>query len=218
MRSRFEELLRQLDIELIKMGGLVEMAITKANTALTEQDVDLAHEIISSDDEIDNQEKEIEGLCLKLILRQQPVAQDLRAVSSILKIVTDLERIGDHASDISEITLDLAGKQYIKKLEHISQMASATMKMVTESIDAFVKKDLALARKVIAEDDNVDNLFNAVKEELIDLIKDNSENGDQAIDLIIVAKYFERIGDHAVNVAEWVIFSLTGKHKDNRII
>ena len=212
MRSKFDEQLAELNNHLIEMGGMVEQSITNAKKALVEQDVILAKEIIASDDQIDNKEKEIEGLCLKLLLQQQPVARDLRLVSSVLKMLTDLERIGDHAADISEITLLLADKQYIKKLEHIPQMAEATMYMVTKSIDAFVRKDIELAKKVIDYDDVVDDLFVAIKDELIELINHNAANGDQAIDLVMIAKYFERIGDHATNVAEWVIFSLTGAH------
>ena len=218
MRSRFDEQLNNLHNELIEMGAYVEQAIADATKALIQQDVALAKKIIASDDIVDDKEKEIESLCLKLILQQQPVARDLRLVSAVLKMITDLERIGDHASDISEITLLLAGKQYVKKMEHIPQMAEATMKMVTESIDAFVKNDLKLAREVIASDDIVDDLFGVVKNELIEIIKENADHSDQAIDLIIIAKYFERIGDHATNIAEWVVFSLTGTHKDIRIM
>jgi len=218
MRSRFEEQLVRLNTSLIEMGALVEQAIADANRALIAQDVELAQRIIDSDDVIDNKEKELESLCLKLLLQQQPVARDLRLVSSVLKIITDLERIGDHASDISEMTLLLANSQYISTLEHIPQMATVTMKMVNDSIDAFVHKDLELAKAVIASDDTVDDLFTMVKSDLIELIKQNPDNGDQAIDLIIIAKYFERIGDHATNVAEWVVFSLTGTHKDKKIM
>ena len=213
MRKKLDEQLAEINRALIEMGEIVQRAISDANKALIEQDVDLAQKITAFDDEIDNKEEEIESLCFKLLLQQQPVAQDLRYVSAILKIITDLERIGDHASDISEITILIAGGPYIKKLEHIPQMATATMKMVTESITAFVSKDLRLAREVIAYDDVVDELFNTVKKDLIGLIKDNVDNGDQAIDLIMIAKYFERIGDHATNVAEWAVFSLTGRHK-----
>ena len=218
MRSRFEEQLTQLNNALIEMSAIVEKSIADANKALIEQDTELAREIVAFDDEIDNKEKEIESLCLKIILQQQPVARDLRLVSSVMKIITDLERIGDHASDISELTLLLAGKQYVKKLDHIPQMAEATMKMVTKSIDAYVKKDLELAKEVIASDDIVDDLFITVKNDLIELIKESTDYGDQAIDLIMVAKYFERIGDHATNIAEWVVFSLTGTHKDSKIM
>ena len=218
IRSKFDEELVKLNNALIEMSALVERAIAQAIDALIRQDVTLAQKIIDSDDDIDNKEKEIERQCLTLFLRQQPVASDLRLVSSVLKMLTDIERIGDHASDISEITLMLAGKKYIKKLEHIPQMAEATTKMVADSIESFVKRDIELARSVIGSDDIIDNLFEIVKNDLIDLIKDNGDNGDQAIDLIMIAKYFERIGDHATNVAEWVVFSLTGTHKNRKII
>jgi phosphate transport system protein len=218
MRYKFDEQLQQLNNSLIEMGTFVEKAISDATKALVEQDVDLARKTIDNDDVIDDKEKEIESFCLKLLLQQHPVASDLRLISSVLKIVTDLERIGDHAEDISEITLLLAGKQYIKKLEHIPKMAEATMKMVTQSIEAFVKKDEKLANAVIAYDDVVDNLFTIVKNELIELININADNSDQAIDLIMIAKYFERIGDHAENVAEWIVFSLTGRHKESKIM
>ncbi|MCL2434185.1 MAG: phosphate signaling complex protein PhoU [Clostridia bacterium] len=218
MRIGFDEQLKLLNNSLIEMGGIVEQAIADANHALASQDVELAQKAIDFDDEIDHKEKAIEALCLKIIMQQQPVARDLRLVSSVLKIITDLERIGDHAADISEITIMLAGKPYIKKLEHIPQMAAATMKMVTQSIDAFVRRDLELARKVIADDDIVDNLFTTVRADLVQLIKTSAASSDQVIDLILIAKYFERIGDHAVNVAEWVVFSLTGIHKDTQIM
>ncbi|MCL2512810.1 MAG: phosphate signaling complex protein PhoU [Oscillospiraceae bacterium] len=218
MRLKFDEQLDRLNNLLIEMGWLVEQAIADANKALVEKDVDLAKKVIELDDEVDSREKELDSLCLRLIMQQQPVASDLRFISAILKIITNLERIGDHASDISEITISLAGKQYIKKLEHIPQMADAAIKMVTESIGAFVKKDLDLAREVIASDKFVDNLFETVKNDLILLIKEKADNGDQAIDLMMVAKYFEKIADHATNVAEWVVFSITGTHKDIKIM
>lgn len=218
MRNKFDEQLKRLNNTLIEMGGIVEQSIEVATKALVEQDLNLAQKAIDFDSVIDEKEKEIETLCLKLLLQQQPVASDLRLISSVLKMITDLERIGDQAADISEITILLADKPYIKKMEHIPQMAAATMKMVTESIDAFVKRDLELANKVIEYDDVVDDLFNTVKYDLIALIKENTEDSDQAIDLIMIAKYFERIGDHATNIAEWVVFSLTGTHKDSRIM
>jgi len=212
MRSKFDEQLATLNDSLIGMAGVVERAISDAKEALINRDTALAEKIIASDDEIDNREEEIEDLCLKLILRQQPVASDLRQVSSILKMITDLERIGDHATDISEITLLLAGKEYVTKLEHIPQMAEATMKMVTSSIDAFVKRDLDLAYQVIAYDDVVDDLFVTVRDKLIEMINKNPEHGGQAIDFIMIAKYFERIGDHAVNICEWVEYAITGTY------
>jgi len=219
MRSKFVEQLSQLDNSLIEMGEMVEQAIANADKALIERDTELAQKIIASDNEIDDKEKEIESLCLKLILLQHPVAGDLKLVSAALKMITDLERIGDHASDISELTLLLAKTPYFEKMDIISQMADATMKMVQDSIRAFVRKDLVLANEVIAYDDVVDNLFTKAKNELLELFNNSANmNGDHIIDLIMVAKYFERIGDHATNVAEWVIFSLTGVHKDQKIM
>jgi len=219
MRSKFVEQLSQLDNSLIEMGAMVEQAIANADKALIERDTELAEKIIAYDNEIDDKEKEIESLCLKLILLQHPVAGDLKLVSAALKMITDLERIGDHASDISELTLLLAKTPYFEKMDFISQMADATMKMVSDSIRAFVKKDLVLANEVIAYDDVVDNLFTKAKNELLELFNNSdNRNGDHIIDLIMVAKYFERIGDHATNVAEWVIFSLTGVHKDQKIM
>ena len=213
MRIKFEEQLKQLHDSLIEMGKMVEHAIASADKALLEQNVELAKTIIAFDDEIDAKEKEIEDLCMQIILRHQPVAGDLRLVSAVLKMITDLERIGDHASDISEITMFLADKPYIKKLEHLTQMASAAMKMVSESIKAVVTNDLNLAQQVIASDDIMDDLFITVKNEIIELIKQKTENSDQAIDFLMIAKYFERIGDHAENIAEWVVYTHTGKHK-----
>jgi len=218
MRSKFDEQLEELNDALIEMGLHVKKSIADACKALNEQDVKLATRIISKDDEINQREQEIESFCLQLILQQQPVSGDLRLVSAVLKISTDLERIGDHAADISELAILLSGKQYAKKLAYIPQMAEATIKMVTMSIDAFVKKDLELAEEVIAYDDTVDSLFDTVKGELSERIKSNVDNSDQAIDLILVAKYFERIGDHATNIAEWVVFLLTGMHKDGKIM
>ena len=212
MRNKFDEQLSTLNKKLIEMGAMIENAISQTSFALVNQDVALAKRIIASDNDIDRQERDIEALCLRLLLQQQPVAKDLRLISAALKMITDMERIGDHAEDISELTVLLAGSPYIKKLEHIPQMADATMKMLTDSIDAFVKKDLELAHFVINYDDVVDDLFVTIKNDLIELIREDSANGEQAIDLIMIAKYFERIGDHAVNIAEWVEFSITGKH------
>ena len=212
MRVKFEEQLTLLNNMLIEMGAMIETAIALAIEALIKQDVELAQKAVNYDNEIDQMEKDIEALCLKLLMQQQPVAKDLRLISSALKMITDMERIGDQSADISEITILLANAPYIKKLEHIPQMAKATAKMVTDSIDAFVKKDLVLAREVIDYDDVVDGLFTSVRFDLLDLINEDSSNGDQAMDLLMIAKYFERIGDHAVNIAEWVEFSIVGKH------
>jgi phosphate transport system protein len=212
MRSRFDEQLIKLNDMLIEMGGLIETAISLAAKALSGQDAALDRKAIDFDRDVDQKEKDIEALCLKLLLQQQPVARDLRLISAALKMITDMERIGDQAADISEITLMLAGTSCVKMPEHIPQMARATVKMVTDSVDAFVKKDLQLAESVIAYDDNVDALFNQVKNDLIALIREDKDSGEQAIDLLMVAKYFERIGDHAENIAEWVAFSITGRH------
>ena len=192
---------------------MIEKSIETAIKALVNQDVDLARHAIEADEEIDRQERIIEDLCLKLLLQQQPVAKDLRLISSALKMITDMERIGDHASDISEITIALADQPYIKKLEHIQQMAKETMIMLVGSIEAFVDKDLEKANEVIKRDDVVDDLFDKVKKELIQMIHENADKGEQAADLLMVAKYMERIGDHATNISEWVIFSITGEHK-----
>lgn len=213
MRNRFDRQLGTLNDELIEMGSMIEKSIETAIKALVNQDVDLARNAIEADEEIDRQERIIEDLCLKLLLQQQPVAKDLRLISSALKMITDMERIGDHASDISEITIALADQPYIKKLEHIQQMAKETMIMLVGSIEAFVDKDLEKANEVIKRDDVVDDLFDKVKKELIQMIHENADKGEQAADLLMVAKYMERIGDHATNISEWVIFSITGGHK-----
>lgn len=213
MRNRFDRQLSTLNDELIEMGSMIEKSIETAIKALVNQDVDLARHAIEADEEIDRQERIIEDLCLKLLLQQQPVAKDLRLISSALKMITDMKRIGDHASDISEITIALADQPYIKKLEHIQQMAKETMIMLVGSIEAFVDKDLEKANEVIKRDDVVDDLFDKVKKELIQMIHENADKGEQAADLLMVAKYMERIGDHATNISEWVIFSITGEHK-----
>jgi len=215
MRNRFDKQLDQLNNELIEMGSLIEQAIAMAINALVNKDIDKAQQAIAFDEEINRQEKEIESLCLKLLLQQQPVAKDLRLISSALKMITDMERIGDHASDISEITISMANAPHIKKFDHIQEMAKETTVMVVNSIDAFVKKDIELANKVIQQDDVVDDLFVAIKQELISMIKENPEYAEQATDLLMIGKYFERIGDHATNIAEWVIFSIVGKHEFN---
>ena len=173
---------------------------------------------MESDRQINDQERRIEAHCLKLLLQQQPVATDLRMISTALKMITDMERIGDHAADISEITLRLAADAAVVHTENIMRMAKETIAMVKRSVDAFVQRDLSLAQEVIRQDDVVDALFDKTKEELVALIQEDAEKGRQFIDLVLVAKYFERIGDHAVNIAEWVIFSITGKHKNQRII
>ena len=216
MRNRFDRQLVQLNNELIEMGGMIEKAISDTVKALVNQDIELASNVIEYDEEIDHQEREIEQLCLKLLLQQQPVAKDLRLISAALKMITDMERIGDHATDISEITIELSKESYIKKLDHIQQMAKETMVMLVQSVEAFVNKDMDKARTVIVHDDVVDDLFNKVKAELIAMIHEDVNAGEQASDLLMAAKYFERIGDHATNISEWVIFSRTGQHPDDK--
>ena len=216
MRNRFDRQLVQLNNELIEMGGMIEKAISDTVKALVNQDIELASNVIEYDEEIDHQEREIEQLCLKLLLQQQPVAKDLRLISAALKMITDMERIGDHATDISEITIELSKESYIKKLDHIQQMAKETMVMLVQSVEAFVNKDMDKARAVIAHDDVVDDLFNKVKAELIAMIHEDVNAGEQASDLLMAAKYFERIGDHATNISEWVILSITGQHPDDK--
>lgn len=215
MRNKFDRQLEELNNEMIEMGSMIEKSIGMAIKALVNQDVETANKAIEYDEEIDHKEKEIESICLKLLLQQQPVARDLRQISSALKMITDMERIGDHASDISELTVIMSKSQYIKKLDHIQQMSKETMIMLVKSIEAFVDKDVEKARKVILHDDVVDDLFMLIKRELIELIHQNADNGEQATDLLMVAKYLERIGDHATNISEWVIFSITGNH-DNK--
>ncbi len=212
MRNRFDMQLELLNKSLIEMGALCETAIDCAAKALTEGDRVLAQKAISTDRDVDQKERDIENQCLKLLLQQQPVAKDLRLISAALKMITDMERIGDQAADIAEIVLvgDITAES---NAVHIGEMGRATIQMVTESIDAFVRRDLDLAQSVIAFDDVVDALFNRVKAELIQLINTDIKNGEYAIDLLMIAKYFERIGDHATNIAEWVEFSITGTHR-----
>ena len=211
MRIRFDEQLEQLNKEMINMGTMIEESIGDAVKALMKQDVELAKKVMGGDAEIDRTERKIEDLCLRLLLQQQPVARDLRNISAALKMVTDMERIGDHATDISELAIVLSEKPYVKKLDHIEEMARETMVMLIQSLEAYVEKDLDKAQKVIAHDDVIDDLFEEVKQELIELIRNHADEGEQAVDLLMVTKYFERIGDHATNIAEWVIFSITGQ-------
>lgn len=211
MRNKFEEQLEQLNIELIEMGSLCEQRISDAIKALTTHNMELAKMVMEKDAEIDHKEREIESLCLKMLLQQQPVARDLRLISSALKMITDMERIGDQAADIAEI-VSMANIS-VEDLTNIVGMGEATMKMVTDSIDAYVRKDLELAKRVIDYDDVVDDYFVKIKKELIAFISNSESDGEFAVDLLMIAKYFERIGDHATNIAEWVEFSITGKHK-----
>ena len=212
MRNRFDEQLFELNREIIEMGALCEEAISNAVKALVTGDVVLAGSIKEKDNAIDQKERDIENRCMKLLLHQQPVARDLRTISAAMKLITDMERIGDQADDIAEIVVFLDG-HIVENMELIEEMAQETIKMVTNSVDAFVKKDIALAQQVIEQDDIVDDYFLRVKCGIISLITEQAVNGEVALDLLMISKYFERIGDHATNIAEWVIYSITGMHK-----
>lgn len=218
MRENFIKELENLNNELIEMGSMIESSISKAVEALMKKDIKLANEAINFDEQIDNKEKSIESHCLSLLLQQQPMASDLRLVSAAIKMITDMERIGDHASDISEITILISDSDYTSNMSKIPQIAKATIKMVNDSVDAFVTRNKELAKSVQEYDDVVDNLFLSIKTELIALIQSNSKESEQAVDMIMIAKYFERIGDHAVNIAEWVEFSQTGIYKGSRLM
>ena len=213
MRNKFDSQLEKLNLELITMGALCEDAISASVKAMTYGDEALCEKVFAADSEIDQKEHDIEAICMKLLLQQQPVARDLRVISSALKMISDMERIGDQASDIAEITKFIKNSN-VKSRVHISDMAAAAIKMVTDSVDSFVKKDLSLARSVMEYDDKVDNLFDCVKDELVRLIAEDRANGEFCIDLLMIAKYLERIGDHAVNIAEWVEYSITGSHEN----
>ncbi|MCL2837687.1 MAG: phosphate signaling complex protein PhoU [Oscillospiraceae bacterium] len=214
MRNRFDEQLEVLNSHLIELGTFIEQIISLATMALIELDPTLVEKVIEVDNEIDLKEKEIETLCMKLLLRQQPVASDLRLISSALKMITDMERIGDQSHDIAKISTFLNDKEYVKQITKIPQMAEATIKMVTDSVNAFVMRDLDLALSVIEYDSVVDGLFGEVRRELIHLIKTENDKGELALDLLMISKYFERIGDHAENIAGWVAYAITGEHKD----
>ena len=221
MRSRFDSQLALLNTELIQMGALCEEAISKAakaleegDRALEEGDRALAEKVKPLEGEIDQMERDIETLCLKLLLQQQPVARDLRQISAAMKIITDMERIGDQAADIAEIILAMMAQGYVPEdVGHIREMAAEVIRMVTESVDSYVQKDTVRARLVIAHDDMVDKCFDRVKQVLIVKIAENPACGEHALDLLMIDKYLERIGDHAVNIAEWVIFAVTGEYK-----
>ena len=214
MRNKFDEQLEELHNELLQMGTLLEQGINFSNSALLEQNTSFAKKAIDIEYEVDKKEKIIEELCLKLLLHQQPVAKDLRIISSALKMITDMERIGDQIADISEIILKMIGSISIIKLEHLNQMAIATSKMISSAINAFVKNDVETVKNVIKMDDVVDSLFYELRKDLVDLLREDIDCGNQVLDFLMIAKYYERIGDHCVNIAEWILFSLTGKHKD----
>ena len=213
MRNRFDEQLYALNREIIEMGAMCEEAIASAAKALTTGDMELAEKVKANSGGIDQMERDIESHCMKLLLHQQPVARDLRLISAALKMITDMERIGDQAEDIAEIVTFLKGHT-MEGVELIEEMARETIEMVIASVDAFVKKDVELAQAVIDKDDIVDDYFSRVKCGIINLIAEKPAEGEFALDLLMISKYFERIGDHATNVAEWVIYSITGTHKE----
>ena len=210
MRSRFDEQLNELNRNMIEMSALCETLIADASRALLNGDDNLAGRVMKDSEQISQSEHEIESFCVKLLLQQQPVARDLRQISAALKMVTDIQRIGNQAEDIAEIVPFLHGQE-LESCDLIRKMANATITMVNQSIDAFVKKSIRLAQSVIQQDDGVDALFLDMKKMLIDMIAENPRKGEFALDLFMVSKYFERIGDHAVNIAEWVIYSITGE-------
>lgn len=213
VRKLFEEELSELKTELVEMCRLTEQMINNAITALVNRDRELGKSVGLADKRVDEYEMDIEKRCMRILLRQQPVAKDFREVSTALKMITDIERFGDQASDIGDLVYTMPGERYIKRLEHITAMGNLAEKMVRESVDSFISNNEALANEVIALDDKMDDLFLTVKKELIELIKKDGANGDQAIELMMVAKYLERIGDHAVNVAEWTKYNETGVHE-----
>ena len=215
MRNKFDEQLDYLNKEMVEMGNLCEKVISGAiEVTMSDKDGKLAHEVLETDSEIDRKEREIENICMKLLLRQQPVARDLRVISSALKMISDMERIGDQAADIVELSKYVEGSK-IKNEIHLDEMSKEVIKMVTKSIKSFVKKDIEMARNVIVYDDVVDNYFEEIKKELIRIISSGESDGEEFIDILMIAKYLERIGDHATNIAEWVEYSITGVRSKN---
>lgn len=217
-RSAFDEELQALHIDLIKMGGLAEEAIDASIKAFRGHDRALAQTVVDGDRQVDVMEKEIEAKCLSLILKQQPVASDLRKISAALKMITDIERIGDNAADIAGLLLEITGDYLYGMARHIPDMADIAVKMVHDSITAFVKSDLELADRIIRTDDRVDDLFCRVKQDMAQALAEDRDTHGNAVELMMIAKYLERIADHAVNICEWVEFMETGKHKDTRIL
>ena len=216
MRSRFDEELNDLNNELILMGALCEDAISHAVTALMEDDEEMRAKVFSVDSRIDAKEHDIEARCLRLLLRQQPVARDLRQISSAMRMISDMERIGDQAGDIAEISRYLRGSA-LKKEVPLQQMAAVVIKMVSDSVDSFVHHDLQLAQQVLADDDQADQLFLDIKRGLVEKIAGSSGCGEAALDLLMIAKYLERIGDHATNISEWVYYAVTGEYKGEEL-
>ena len=215
VRARYEKELKDVFDNLVLMCRHIEAAIEKCVKALVDRDYDLAREVYNDDRVINQLEREIEQSCLKILLMEHPVANDFHEVTAALKMITDLERIGDQARDIAEITTQFGDGEYIKKLEHIPQMAVIVIQMVKDGVQAYINRDLALARSLDKTDDKVDDLFNVVMHDLTVLIKQNPDNAEQAIMFMMITKYLERIGDHAVNIGEWVEYALTGARPEN---
>lgn len=213
MRNRFDQQLEKLNVELVTMGALCEDALTYAIKALFDRESDMAERAEEAEKQIDQMEREIEAICMRLLLQQQPVARDLRVISSALKMIGDMERIGDQAADIAEIVKYLK-EDDVPNLRHLREMSDFAAGMVTASINSFVRQDLNLAKKVILDDDVVDGYFEKVKEALIGLIAEGDRDGAFLLDILMIAKYIERIGDHATNIAEWVVYSITGEHPE----
>lgn len=213
LRSLFDKELKELHMDMIEMGSLVEESIENTIIALKIQDIGLARKIFKDDDVIDDMEKKIERRCLNLIARQQPLANDLRTISAALKIITDMERIADHSADIAEITIRMANDKYIKPLIDVPKMAMLAKQMVNKSIDAYIKQDVELAKTVCKSDDEVDDLFFKIILELISIMKNDKESVEQGINFMFIAKYLERMADHATNIAEWVVYNVTGEHE-----
>ena len=213
MRNVFHEQLDQLNVELIKMGAMCEEAISAATKAYLDGDKDLGQRAVQLEQDIDHKERDSESQCMNLLLRQQPVASDLRVVSAAMRMISDMERIGDQASDIAEIARDMKRSAVIREVP-MEEMAAAAVKMVTDSVDSFVRGDLDLAHSVIVQDDGVDQMFLDVRSKLIVLIA-QGKDGELCLDLMMIAKYFERIGDHACNIAQWVEYALTGAYEDD---
>ncbi len=211
MRSKFDEQMKKLNEEMMHMGSMIEYAIQNAMHAFLNSDKKLAEKIMNGDTDVDQEQKRIENLCYTLLIQRQPVARDLRTITAAMKMVTDMERIGDQAADISEITCNMTGNPDILNENHLNKMASETVIMLIHSIEAYIEKDMEKAQRVIDHDDVIDDLFVKVKNDLIKFISENPDEGEQAADLLMVNKYLERIGDHATNIAEWVIFSLDDK-------
>ena len=214
MRTKFDEQLKALNNEMIQMGSMIENAIQEAVRAFFDKDTELAREIMDHDEAVDQEQKKIENICFQLLIQRQPVARDLRTITAALKMVTDMERIGDHAADISELTIMMADDAEIMNRDDLKKMSAEAVIMLLRAIEAYVERDIDKAKEVIAHDDIVDELFIKVKGELIEAISKNPECGEYAADMLMVNKYLERIGDHATNIAEWVIFSLNSVDPD----